>query len=258
MGRERNSTWLPRSILPLHILSTLGYTNTKCGNSIARRGNTTMSHVKRAIIIYSPLSGRTRYLEQALSSLRQHHVTIADVVSIADLDGLPAQGPVWKTQGLDVAIAAGGDGVVGGVITHIMASGLTLGIIPLGTANDIARTLHISQDIQQATETIINGRIIGIDVGMAQPAEQTPHQASRYPGTPGQAQILPERQSFFAHVLSVGLNVQFARLATNITTRQRFGKLAYPMAALAALKNYEPLELDIEVNGLALPRHAEH
>src|SRR5690242_4660216 len=121
-----------------------------------------MSHRDRAIVIYSPHSGKATHLELALSYLRQHNVTITDIVAIADLDALPTQGPIWKAQGVDIAIAAGGDGVVGGVITHIMGSGLALGIIPLGTANDLARTLHIPQDIQQATKTIIDGHIIGI------------------------------------------------------------------------------------------------
>ena len=96
-----------------------------------------------------------------------------------------------------------------------------------------------------------------MDVGVAQPAEQAPHHASRHPRRPGQAQVPLNRQSFFAHVLTVGLNVQFARLATNITIRQRFGKLTYPIAALEVLRNYKPIELDIEVHGLVLPTHAE-
>lgn len=212
-----------------------------------------MPLLDRAIVIHSPHAGRARYLEQTLSQLRQHNVTITDVVSIADLDGLPAQGAVWKAQGLDVVIAAGGDGLVGGVITHIAESALSLGIIPLGNANDIARTLNIPQDIQQATKTIINGHIIEIDVGVAQPAEQAPHRANRHRRRPGQARIALNQQSYFAHVLTVGLNVQFARLATNITIRQRFGRLTYPIAALQVLKNYESIELDFQVNGLALP-----
>ena len=46
-----------------------------------------------------------------------------------------------------MAISGGGDGLVGGVITHIAESGLPLGILPLGTSNDIARSLHIPQDL---------------------------------------------------------------------------------------------------------------
>jgi len=58
---------------------------------------------------------------------------------------------------VDVAIAAGGDGLVGGVITHIAGSGLPLGILPLGTSNDIARALHIPQDIGEAAHVIAQG-----------------------------------------------------------------------------------------------------
>jgi diacylglycerol kinase (ATP) len=216
-----------------------------------------MPAIDRAIVIHSPHSGRATHLDQALSDLKRHNVDITRIVSIADLDGLPAQGPVWKAQGLNVVIAAGGDGLIGGVITHIAESGLPLGIIPLGTSNDIARTLHIPQDIQQATEVITNGHIIGIDVGVAQPSEQAPHQANPHPGTPDQNHIAANQQSFFAHVLTVGLNVQFARLATSITTRQRFGKLTYPIAALEVARNHKALELDICVDGLALPAYEE-
>ena len=88
--------------------------------------------MKQAILIHSPHSGRAAQLEQALSLLRQHNIAIIDVVSIADLDGLPPQGHVWQARGLNIVIAAGGDGLVGGVITHIAASDLPLGIIPLG------------------------------------------------------------------------------------------------------------------------------
>jgi diacylglycerol kinase (ATP) len=225
--------------------------------SILLRSALGILQMEQAILIHSPHSGRAAHLEQALSLLRQHNVAILDVVSIADLDGLPPQGPVWKAWGLDGVIAAGGDGLVGGVITHIAASGLPLGIMPLGRANDIARTLHIPHDIQQATKTIVNGHLIGMDVGVAQPAEQAPHHACRHSGIPSQAQVALNRQSFFAHVLTVGLNVQFARLATNITIRQRFGRLTYPIAALEVLKNYKPIELDIEVDGLVLPTRAE-
>jgi diacylglycerol kinase (ATP) len=216
-----------------------------------------MPPTNRAIVIYSPHSGRARHLEEVLSQLRQHNIAITKVIPIADLDGLPAQGPVWKAQGLDIAIAAGGDGLVGGVITHIAESGLALGIIPLGTANDVARTLQIPQDIQQATEVIINGHIIGVDVGVAQPAEQTPHKAKRHRRSPAKVQIPLNQQSFFAHALTVGLNVQFARIATNITTRQRFGRLTYPIAALEFIKHHGPIELDVQIDGLALPKRAE-
>src|SRR5712671_1808655 len=100
------------------------------------------------------------------------------MIPIADLDNLPRQGTYWREKGIDVAIAAGGDGLVGGVISHIAESGLPLGILPLGTANDIARSLNLPLALKQATQIIASGKEQEIDVGVAQPAEQTPHRTN--------------------------------------------------------------------------------
>ena len=206
-----------------------------------------------AIVIHSPHSGRSTQLPAALKFLEQANIAIAEVLPIMQLDGLPAQGSIWQEQGINLAIAAGGDGLIGGVITHIAESHLPVGILPLGTANDIARSLNIPQDLQQAVAVIRQGRTVAIDIGIAEPAEQAPHQISQQ-GQPKHAPTQIHSHGFFAHTLIVGLNVQFARLATNVATRQRYGRWIYPIAALEVLLNHEPLKLDIHIEDLLLPR----
>src|SRR5512135_3537644 len=117
-----------------------------------------MQKARRAILIHSPHSGRAKKLAEAIRHLQACSVEIIETTSIASLDELPPQGNTWRENDIDVALAAGGDGVVGGVITHIAESGLPLGIIPLGTSNDIARTLHIPMDLQEAAQVIAQGR----------------------------------------------------------------------------------------------------
>lgn len=203
-----------------------------------------------AIVVSSPNAGRAKLLEAALSSLEQHGLHIIRVISINELDMQQPQGQSWKDEGAGIVIVAGGDGTVGSTIEHIVGTDLTLGILPLGTANDIARTLSIPQEIEQATEIIANGQTTTIDIGMIQagPHSRQPQEFSA-PHTPKPI----ARPSFFAHALAIGLNVEFARLATNITTRQRFGKLAYPVAALEVMKNPRLIDLELSIKGLALP-----
>ena len=172
----------------------------------------------------------------ALAHLRENGIEVADTISIAELDHLPAQGAQWEQAGIEIAIAAGGDGLIGGVITHIAESGLILGILPLGTANDIARSLNIPQNIQQAARVIASGRVKEIDIGVARPSEQAPHLASKGQQRPALAHVSSTKHSYFAHTVTIGLNVQFARIATNIATRKRYGRLTYPVAAIEALK----------------------
>ncbi len=206
-----------------------------------------MREPQRAIVIQSPHSGRSELLSQALTLLEQAGVKVAEVLSIAALNTLPPQGAVWREQGMRLAIAAGGDGVVGGVITHLAASGLPLGILPLGTANDIARSLRIPQSLPQAVEVIAQGHTRPIDIGTARSIVQQVQQE------PTLAPTVPPQQACFAHALTVGLNVQFARIATDVATRQRFGHLAYPVAALQAARTREALEVELHFDGLFFP-----
>lgn len=213
-----------------------------------------MQRPRNVIVIHSPHSGRSEYLAHAITNLEQLGINIAQQVSIAELDELPAQGNRWKESGIDIAIAAGGDGLVGGVITHIAESGLPLGILPLGTANDIARSLKIPLDLSQAAGVIAGGKAVEVDVGMAQPAQQAPHPAKPAHSGPILPQIDLQKHGFFAHALTVGLNVQFARLATNVATRRHYGRLTYPFAAIETLKKHEAIEVDLRFEGLALPQ----
>ena len=212
-----------------------------------------MQNRRRAIVIHSPHAGRSAQLSAALTLLEQAGLEIVNSISIAELDNLPPQGAIWQESGIDMAIAAGGDGLAGGVITHIADSGLPLGLLPLGTSNDIARSLAIPQDLQSAAQVIVRGRIQEVDVGVARPAQQAPHPASKGQFGPLQQYVSPQKHGYFAHALTIGLNVQFARIATNVATRQRFGRLTYPFAALEVLKFHQALEVGLHFEGLAFP-----
>lgn len=206
-----------------------------------------MREQQRAIVIHSPHSGKSARLSQALTLLEQAGVKIDRVLSIADLNTLPPQGAAWREQGMTLALAAGGDGVVGGVITHLAASSLPLGILPLGTSNDIARSLRIPQNLPQAVEVIAQGHSRPMDIGEAWPITRAPQQE------PAPAPTIPLVQACFAHALTVGLNVQFARIATDVATRERFGRLAYPVAALQAARPHKGLEVELCFDGLFFP-----
>src|SRR5260370_2643507 len=213
-----------------------------------------MQTPQRVIVVHSPHSGRSSKLSEALTYLEQAGLEIVNTISIADLDNLPAQGITWKESGIAIAIAAGGDGLVGGVITHIDESGLPLGIMPLGTSNDIAPSLPIPQEIQAAAQVIAQGEERQVDVGVARPAEQAPHLATKHQSGPLLAQVAPQKHGFFAHVLTIGVNVHFARIATNVATHQPSPLMPYPYAALETLVSHDALDIELEFDGLAMPK----
>jgi diacylglycerol kinase (ATP) len=78
-------------------------------------------------------------------------------------------------EGMDLVIAAGGDGTLNEVANGLygfLASGgrkaPRMGIIPLGTANDLATTLEIPEDLALATEVAVSGEEHAVDVGLVE------------------------------------------------------------------------------------------
>lgn len=61
-------------------------------------------------------------------------------------------------------VVGGGDGSLHAVLPALLEADLPLGVLPLGTANDFARSLGIA-DMQTAVEAIVAGRTKAVDVG---------------------------------------------------------------------------------------------
>lgn len=68
-------------------------------------------------------------------------------------------------DGYKIIIAMGGDGTVGAVIRGMAGSRASLGIIAAGTENNIARSLGIPEDLQEACALIASGYTRRLDLG---------------------------------------------------------------------------------------------
>ncbi|MBX7220247.1 MAG: diacylglycerol kinase family lipid kinase [Blastocatellia bacterium] len=66
--------------------------------------------------------------------------------------------------GLDMVIVCGGDGTIHHAINGLRGSRTALGILPLGTGNDFARTLGIPWEVEQTCAMLGRGRIQEIDL----------------------------------------------------------------------------------------------
>ncbi len=69
-------------------------------------------------------------------------------------------------DGYALVIAAGGDGTISEVAKGLIGTKTVLGIIPCGTMNNIARSLYIPDDLEEACALIASGQRKSIDVGM--------------------------------------------------------------------------------------------
>jgi len=69
--------------------------------------------------------------------------------------------------GYDLVVAAGGDGTVGPVATQLLGTRTALGILPLGSVMNIARSLGLPRELDAAAQALGIGEVREIDVGEA-------------------------------------------------------------------------------------------
>jgi diacylglycerol kinase (ATP) len=75
-------------------------------------------------------------------------------------------------EGADLVVVAGGDGTLNCAVNALEArlDDLELALLPMGTGNDLARTLEIPMDAREAAEIVRDGGTRSIDVGVAEGA----------------------------------------------------------------------------------------
>jgi YegS/Rv2252/BmrU family lipid kinase len=138
-------------------------------------------------------------------------------------------------DGATALVVVGGDGTVHEVVDGLARSGgsdrVELGVIPLGTGKDFARSLRIPSRLDDAIEVARNGRLRTVDIGRATYATGT-----------------GEGQAYFANFGGAGISGAIADRA-NRTTKALGGKLSFIWATLAVFSRWQPTEMTIEIDG---------
>lgn len=124
--------------------------------------------------------------------------------------------------GVDVVIAAGGDGTVTACASGLAGSSVPVAIIPVGTGNLLARNLGVPMDEAHALRVALEGTDRQIDVGLAN-------------GTP------------FVAMAGLGLDADMLS-STSESAKRRFGYAAYVVSVLKHLRD-RPIRATITADG---------
>ncbi|MFB4319236.1 diacylglycerol/lipid kinase family protein [Actinomadura sp. 21ATH] len=110
----------------------------------------------------------TETLERIAALLREggREVALRPTGSPEDLDRALDEHPAGGSG--DVVVAAGGDGSIHGLVTRLRArgelGGRTVGLLPMGTGNDLARNLGIPLDPEGAARLLADGTPRELDI----------------------------------------------------------------------------------------------
>jgi diacylglycerol kinase (ATP) len=125
--------------------------------------------MKRARLIMNPISGdgepNPMKLPEIMAALEAEDIRVDLAFTKPDESpGLIAQQAVEEEY--DMIVVSGGDGTVSEVAKALIHSPVPLGILPVGTYNNIARSLDIPNDVTEACQVLAQGLVKQIDVGL--------------------------------------------------------------------------------------------
>ena len=116
------------------------------------------------LVVVNPLAGAIKGLDAALAVLRAGRRPVA-VVELSDRRQVDE---LLRHVGSGTLVAAGGDGTLHLLVQQLWRLGLlsatTLGLLPLGTGNDLARAVRIPLDPEAAAAAIVSGRPCLLDL----------------------------------------------------------------------------------------------
>jgi YegS/Rv2252/BmrU family lipid kinase len=175
---------------------------------------------KRVLLAVNTRARRGRgVLGRVAAALRSRGHEVVALPPEALRDGL-SQAIVARRDDVDVVVVGGGDGTLLRAIDGLIETKLPLVVLPLGTFNELARTLGVPADLDAAAALVDDGVPFALDVGSANGVH-------------------------YLNEASVGLSTRVTSLQTR-DVKRRLGMLAVPFTTLRALRWARPMHLEIE------------
>jgi diacylglycerol kinase (ATP) len=179
---------------------------------------------ERVTVLVNPVAGKGRHRAAAEAVCQRLGDAGARVSLVQGRDADESADLARKAvdDGVDLLVAMGGDGMVHLAIQALAYSSVTLGVIPTGTGNDVARFLGIPRGRPlAAAEALVHGANRTIDLAKAGSA-------------------------YYATVLATGFDSVVNERANAM--RWPRGRLRYSLATLAELRVFKPLTYRVDID----------
>jgi diacylglycerol kinase (ATP) len=182
----------------------------------------------RALLCHNPTAGSKGYDKDALlAALKLADIDVRDVISVKSEDLAEA-----LKKSTDFVVAAGGDGTIGKVLTNLPDRSVPVALLPLGTANNAARSLGIAGTPQELVETWKIENTRPLDIGSVKGSWGT---------------------TLFLEGFGVGLIPDLLRLAAKGKKPEGADNLRKGRQLLQrALKAAKPIDVEITIDGKQL------
>ncbi|MBN46167.1 MULTISPECIES: lipid kinase [unclassified Methylophaga] len=188
--------------------------------------------MQHALLIINPHSrnGQAEALEEAVQLLEASGIEVSVCESESEAHLISLIEAYEREDG--IIILAGGDGTISSALDAIYTCQRTLAIFPMGTANDLARSIGVPEDLLSAAQVIVDGRRERISLGKV-------------------------NKQAFINVAHVGLGVDVTRELTS-DSKKFFGVFAYLGAFFKAIKRNKSFKVHIKADDWQCSTKAIH
>jgi len=163
---------------------------------------------QKVFVVFNPSAGREDQADEIRAALARHFIPPQWTPEIYETTGKEDVTAICRAaceRGASLVISAGGDGTLIGVANGLVHSPVPLGILPLGTGNDLARALLIPLKLDEALELLVSDHAV-MEVDALRVGER-----------------------YFFSTVSVGISSKMVD-DTKSAAKKRFGRLAYVLA----------------------------
>ncbi|WP_186326502.1 diacylglycerol kinase family protein [Paenibacillus sp. Y412MC10] len=180
----------------------------------------------RALLVYNRSAGQQETLQQLAAVIPILADGIKELVLIQT--SAPGEGEaVCREQGeaYELILVMGGDGSVHECVNGIAAleQPPLIGILPVGTCNDFARSMNLPVELTLAARALMKGQVRALDIGMA-------------------------HDRVFTNFFGVGL-ITATSENINPDLKGAFGRLSYFISMLQTVRSAEPFSYRMEYDG---------
>lgn len=121
---------------------------------------------RKLLFIVNPNAGK-KISEYLIDTIRKEfpHNVYYQIVVWKDKNHFKEVLDILHSQDYTDVVAVGGDGTVNQVAKSIIGTNITLGIVPAGSGNGLARSLGLSMKVEEVIKQIYNGKTVTIDNG---------------------------------------------------------------------------------------------
>jgi YegS/Rv2252/BmrU family lipid kinase len=171
----------------------------------------------RAVMVVNTKSRRgQRWFDRACQRFAAQDFAI-EAHAVEDPEDLTATVKKALENDPELLVIGGGDGTISCLVDLIVGKRVTLGVLPLGTANSFSRSLGIPLDVDGAVDTIVKAAPRRIDLGMI-------------------------GDDYFANAAAIGLSPLIAETVPHLAKRW-FGRAGYLSWAALQFLRFKPFTL---------------